>query len=295
MSDPRGVYFAIKRLEIHDGPGVRTTLFLKGCPLRCLWCHNPEGLCAPPQLAHYSHKCVSCGACVAVCPNGAQIIIDGKHYFVRENCKVCGKCEAVCAEKANKIFGEAISAAEILPELLLDRKFYEKTGGGVTVSGGEPLLQIDFLCELLSLLKKERIHTAVDTSLAVDKGNVERAARYADTFLCDIKAMNSDLHRKLTGMGNEQIISNILYLDSVGMPMEIRYPYVPGKNDGEAEKIAEFISGLKNVRAVKALAYHDLARTKYEALGMDYPMPETAVPSKEELAAVQSVLSCALR
>ncbi len=294
MRETNGIYFAIKRLEIHDGPGVRTTLFLKGCPLRCLWCHNPEGLCAPPVLAHYAHKCISCGACVSVCPSGAHVTQNGIHRFLREKCVACGECESVCPEKANKLFGITTTASQIMPELLIDKPFYEKTGGGVTVSGGEPLLQADFVCELAHLLKAEGIHTAIDTSLSVPESSVERVASVADMFLCDIKAIDDGLHRRLTGLGSQQILDNIKYLDSVGMPMEIRFPLIPQMNDGETEKIAEFISHLKNVRAVKALAYHDLARTKYAALGLEYPMEDTLPPSKDRLAEVQAVLTSAL-
>lgn len=294
MRETSGIYFAIKRLEIHDGPGVRTTLFLKGCPLRCLWCHNPEGLCAPPVLAHYAHKCVNCGACVFACPNGAHLIENGVHRFVKEKCTACGKCESACPEKANKLFGERVTPSEILPELLIDKPFYQKTGGGVTLSGGEPLLQTDFVCELVRLLKNEGVHTAIDTSLSVPRASVERVAAEADMFLCDIKAVDDALHRQLTGLGSSEIIENIKYLDSIGMPMEIRFPLIPDMNDGEAEKVAEFISRLRNVRAVKALAYHDLARTKYAALGLEYPMKDTQPPSKDRLAEVQALLTSAL-
>ena len=294
MRETSGIYFAIKRLEIHDGPGVRTTLFLKGCPLRCLWCHNPEGLCAPPVLAHYAHKCIGCGACVSVCPSGAHTFETGVHCFDREKCIACGKCESICAEKANKLFGTATTASQILPELMLDKPFYEKTGGGVTLSGGEPLLQTAFVCELVHLLKAEGIHTAIDTSLSVPRASVERVAAEADMFLCDIKAVDDALHRQLTGLGSSEILENIKYLDSIGMPMEIRFPLIPDMNDGEAEKVAEFISHLKNVRAVKALAYHDLARTKYAALGLEYPMKDTQPPSKDRLAEVQALLASAL-
>lgn len=294
MPETNGIYFAIKRLEIHDGPGVRTTLFLKGCSLRCLWCHNPEGLCAPPVLAHYAHKCVNCGACAFACPSGAHAVENGVHRFVREKCTSCGKCEAVCPEKANKLFGERVTVSEMLPELLIDKPFYEKTGGGVTLSGGEPLLQADFVYELARALENEGIHTAIDTSLAVPKSSVERVASVADMFLCDIKAIDDALHRRLTGLGSHQILDNIKYLDSVGMPMEIRFPLIPQMNDGETEKIAEFISHLKNVRAVKALAYHDLARTKYTALGLEYPVADILPPSKDRLAEVQALLTSAL-
>lgn len=295
MSDTKGIYFAVKRLEIHDGPGVRTTLFLKGCPLHCQWCHNPEGISLRPQLAHYAHKCINCGNCVTACKTGAHIILNGKHAFIRGNCIACGACQPICPEKANKLFGVSTDAGQILSKLMLDKPFYDETGGGVTVSGGEPLMQIEFLSELLPLLRAEGIHTAIDTSLYAPRKTVETACSLADLMLCDIKAIDPELHMRLTGVSSEPILDNFRYLSSVGFPIEIRVPVIPGKNDGEIDKIAEFISGLNNICAVKALAYHDLARTKYEALGMDYVIKDVPPVSAEELAIFQQKLENALK
>lgn len=288
------IWFALKRLEIHDGPGVRTTLFLKGCPLNCLWCHNPEGIPAAPQLAHYAHKCMHCGLCVTLCPHGAHQMIDGRHTFDRSLCQACGRCERLCAGKANHLFGQRATAAELLPQLLLDKPFFDRTGGGITVSGGEPLLQADFLTELLPLLKARGVHTAVDTSLAVPTPLLEKVIPHAQLFLCDLKAIDADLHKRLTGLDNRQILQNFRRLEEANVPVEIRVPVIPGQNDGEISAMCQFISSLSNVKAVKALGYHDYARSKYAALGLDYTLTETLPPSPEEVACIQQVLDAAL-
>ena len=295
MADTTCSWFAIKRLEIHDGPGVRTTLFLKGCSLRCLWCHNPESLRSGPQLAHYVHKCVHCGVCAGVCPSGAHQFHNGVHTFDRTKCVSCGKCEKACGARANKRFGQQATARELLPQLLLDKPFFDKTGGGITVSGGEPLLQAEFLEELLPLLKESGVGTAVDTSLAVPSRQLERVIPHAQLFLCDLKAMDPELHRSLTGLDNEQILQNFLLLDKANAPVEIRVPVIPGLNDSEIPAICRFVSRLSNVQAVKALGYHDYARGKYEALGMHYTLGHIVRPDQEALAAIQYQLDAALR
>lgn len=294
MADKTCTWFAIKRLEIHDGPGVRTTLFLKGCPLHCLWCHNPESLHTAPQLAHYAHKCVNCGVCATLCPQGAHRFENGVHTFDRSKCVACGKCEKLCGAKANKLFGQKATARELLPQLLLDKPFFDKTGGGITVSGGEPLLQADFLAELLPLLKEKGVGTAVDTSLAVPAGQLEKVMPHAELFLCDIKAMDPALHKKLTGLENGQILQNFLLLDKAKVPIEIRVPVIPGLNDGEIDEICRFVSRLSNVKAIKALGYHDYARGKYEALGMEYTIRRIQKPDPASLEAIQKRLDGAV-
>lgn len=288
-----GTYINIKRFEIHDGDGMRTTLFLKGCPLRCLWCHNPEGLSAKPELGFYTHKCTACGRCAAVCPTGAHRIAGGVHRFDRAKCIACGKCEGVCFSDALIFYGKRATAEELLPKLLEDKPFYDASSGGVTLSGGEPLLQADFCLELLTLLHEAGVNTAVDTCLAVPEGNLQKVLPVTDTFLVDVKAYDSDLHRRLCGLPNERILANLRLLDAQHKRVEIRIPFVPGQNAGEIEKIAAFLATLSCVVGVRVLPYHNLSGTKYESLDIPYPLAaaDTQPPRAEEAEAARAVLA----
>lgn len=287
-----GTYINIKRFEIHDGDGMRTTLFLKGCPLRCLWCHNPEGLSVKPELGFYAHKCTACGRCAAACPTGAHRIEEGVHRFDRAKCIACGKCESVCFSDALIFYGKRATAEELLPKLLEDKIFYDTSGGGVTLSGGEPLLQADFCRELLTALHEAGVNTAVDTCLAVPEENLRKVIDIADTFLVDVKAIDSDLHRRLCGLPNERILDNLRLLDAAHRRVEIRIPFIPGQNAGEIEKIADFLATLSCVVGVRVLPYHNLSGTKYESLDMTYPLAAAAtpIPTAAEAEAARAVL-----
>ena len=280
----QGSILTVKKFEIHDGDGLRSTLFLKGCPLRCRWCHNPEGISPQPQLAYYAPKCIGCGSCTTACPAGCHLMEGTIHRLDRRRCTACGACAEVCPKGALTLFGRRVTVEDILPELLADRAFYDATGGGVTLSGGEPLMQASFCRELLERLKKEDIRTAVDTCGYASRQAVEAVMPYTDVFLYDLKAVDEEVHKRCTGVSNRPILENLRYINSRGKNVEIRIPYVPGMNDGEIERMGEFLQDLSAVRCVKVLPYHGFAASKYEALGMENPLPRTESPGDEVLA-----------
>ena len=199
----------IKHFAVHDGDGIRTTVFFKGCPLKCVWCHNPESIDFKPRVAYYENKCIGCGECISVCSSGAHKITQDGHIFERDLCVACGKCEKACLGEALKFYGKEMTVDELLPILLEDKDFYETSGGGVTLSGGECLCLADFCAELLQMLKKEGINTAVDTCGYVPKESIDKVLPYTDTFLYDIKAIDENVHMKCTGKSNRLILENI--------------------------------------------------------------------------------------
>ena len=286
-----GRIFQIKRFAVHDGPGVRTTVFFKGCPLRCRWCHNPEGLESAPQLAYYPSKCLSCGECL-ICPTGAHTVGENGHVFDRAKCTACGACAKVCLGAALLFYGREVGVEDLLPELLADRAFYENSGGGVTLSGGECLCQSAFCAELLQALKGQGIHTAVDTCGAVPRAAFEAVLPYTDLFLYDIKAADEEVHRRATGQSNRLILENLAYLDGRGAKIEVRVPFVPGYNDAEIGRIAELLKPLRNLTGVRVLPYHDLAGSKYLSLGMRPTLPPD-LPTAAQIAAAEQALAAA--
>lgn len=279
----------IKHFAIHDGDGIRTTVFIKGCSLKCVWCHNPEGISHASELAYYEHKCLTCGECVHVCPNQAHKITSEGHVFDRSLCKGCGACENVCLGNALKLYGKEMSVEELLPDLLKDKCFYDNSGGGVTLSGGECLLQADFCAELLKALKQHNIHTAVDTCGFVSRNAIDKVIPYTDVFLYDVKAFDEDVHIKCTGHSNKVILDNLKYIDECGKNIEIRIPYVPEYNSDQIWKIGKFLSTLKHISKVKVLPYHNYAGTKYKSLDMANTLPDK-LPSDEEISAAQAII-----
>ena len=277
----------IKRFAVHDGDGIRTTLFLKGCPLKCVWCHNPEGISASPQLSYIKEKCIGCGECAEVCPVGAHSMEGGIHSFEREKCIGCGKCEEACLGNALKLYGKEMSVDEVLPLLLEDKEIYKNSNGGVTLSGGECLCHAEFCAELLKRLKDEGVNTAVDTCGFVSRKAIDAVVPYTDTFLYDVKAADSEIHKKCTGRDNTVILENLKLLSESGARLEIRIPYVPDLNGGEMESIARHLSEM-NIEKVKILPYHNFAASRYGALGMESTLPDT-LPTREQTESVREI------
>jgi glycyl-radical enzyme activating protein len=284
--------FNIQRFSIHDGPGIRTTVFFKGCNLRCFWCHNPESWVMTPQIQYFPEKCILCGKCVEVCPTGSQQIVNGVRVFDRDLCNLCGKCVDVCYAKALVFTGEKKTVQEIIEEVKKDHLYYKNSGGGVTFSGGEPLLQVEFLVELLKECKGLNFHTAIDTAGNVSWEQFEAVLPYTDLFLYDFKAFLETKHRAATGVGNQKIIENLIRLNGRGVPIYIRIPVIPGVNDmeDEMEQIGATLEPLKSIQIVELLPFHHLGSGKYRSLGMEYPTRDLKAPDKATIDRLARVL-----
>lgn len=261
-----GKIFDIQRFSIYDGPGIRTNVFFKGCNLRCLWCHNPESQSAKNQLLFYQNKCVGCGKCAEIC-----------NKTFTDECTACGKCAEVCAHDARKISGRKISADEVVAEVIKDIEFYKTSGGGVTLSGGEPLLQPEFAAEILKKCKEHGIHTAIETAADVPWKSLEAVLPYLDLVLCDIKAVDEQNHIRCTGVSNKRILENADKLKESSVEVVFRTPVVPSYNEDEIEDIAKFCSPC----AYEILAYHSTGCGKYTALNKHYELENVESPTKE--------------
>ncbi len=286
-----GIVTDFKRFAVHDGDGIRTTVFLKGCPLKCVWCHNPESISAKPQLSFFRSKCTLCGECVKICPSGAHSIVDGVHTLDREKCVICGKCAEVCLAAALKPEGREMTVAEVIRVVAEDKLFYATGNGGMTLSGGEPTMQPGFTLALLKAAKSEGINTALDTCGFTTREIYADLLPYVDTFLFDVKHITEEGHLRCTAQPNGRILENLKFLSDSGARIEIRTPLVPGYNDDEAtlRGIGELLSSVKITR-MKLLPYHSYARSKYDALDLDDTMPDVERPSNESLESAAELL-----
>jgi pyruvate formate lyase activating enzyme len=279
-----GIIFNIKKFAIHDGPGIRTTVFLKGCPLRCRWCHNPESQQEQPEIVFDSQKCIQSYQCISACPNQAIEVKDGYPYTDKKKCQACGDCIDICPGHAREITGKKVTSGEVLEEIKKDLIFYQESGGGVTFSGGEPLLQIDFLEELLSSCREAGIRIAIDTCGYAPWSHFKRIVHLVDLWLYDVKVLDLEKHKKYTGVSNRLILENLRQLSRETSSIEIRIPIIPGMNDssGEVEQMAELIHFLK-INKVSLLPFHRMGLEKYSRLGLKETMKDFSEPSEDHI------------
>ncbi|MBQ4526987.1 MAG: glycyl-radical enzyme activating protein [Clostridia bacterium] len=278
-----GIVFNIQKFSLNDGPGIRTTVFLKGCPLRCIWCHNPESNEFKREMMYASSKCKNCGKCAVACSFGAHTFEDGKHIFDRSKCTLCGKCQDTCFYDVLEIAGKEMSVEEVTREVMKDKAFYETSNGGVTISGGEPMSQFEFSLSLMRAFKENGLHTAMETCGYAKEEHFRQIAPYTDLFLYDYKLTDAKKHKECTGVDNELILSNLKMLDSMGKSIILRCPIIPTINDTEEhfEGIAKIANELKNILEINIEPYHPLGSGKAENLGREYALASLSFPNDE--------------
>jgi pyruvate formate lyase activating enzyme len=290
----QGMVFDIQTYSLHDGPGIRTTVFLKGCPLSCIWCQNPESQHHQPEVMLYLERCTGCSQCVSACPNQAIQIVDGKSHTNRNLCRGCGKCADICPNEARTLAGRVLSAEEVFLELKKDDIFYKKSGGGITLSGGEPLAQAEFSAAILSLCKQAGLHTAIETSGIAGWDIFKTVLEYVDLILYDLKHMDSPSHQRYTGVPNDLILENVKRIrKEYSIPIVARIPIIPGYNADlkNIEATASFItSELGLDTKVNILAYHRLGESKYSRLEREISRINTTPPTSEQMAALQKTI-----
>ncbi len=282
----RGTITDIQRFSVHDGPGIRTTVFFKGCNLRCFWCHNPETHAPGPELQLHPERCIACGACLEACEHGCHELTPEGKVFHRENCIACGKCAAECFAEALVLVGRVVTVPEVMRDVLADRPFYANSGGGVTLSGGEPLLQAAFAAELLRACRAEAIHTAIETAAQFPWDTVAALLPLVDLVMMDIKVMDEAVHRRVTGAGNMRILANATRIAESGKPLIVRTPVIPGVNDTPEAiaEIARFVRGLPTLQYLDLLPFHPMAAGKYDSLGREYDARHLSRPTPEQMA-----------
>ncbi len=287
-----GLVFDIQHFAIHDGPGIRTTVFLKGCPLHCLWCHNPEGQDPQPQIFFSPEKCIGCRSCEPACAHGLHRFIDGQREYHRADCTGCGSCTAECYSGALEISGSWMPVEQVLDIVLADRDFYLSSGGGITISGGEPMGQFAFTRDLLRAARQAGLHTCLETSGCSTPQRFLEIAPDVDLFLYDIKETDSALHRQYTGVSNREILENLLALDQAGAAVLLRCPVIPGLNDREEHfaAVAELANRLGCLVEIHVMPYHPLGKSKSARLGIEPVLAGIPRPEDDQVRAWVSAI-----
>lgn len=279
------IVFDVQKFALHDGPGIRTTIFLKGCPLNCIWCHNPESKRLKPQLGFLAKNCIRCGKCQQICQNHVHMLKKNDvHEITFENCIQCGMCESVCPNHALKIYGKPMNAKEILSNICRDKDFFDRSGGGITISGGEPMMQFEALLDFVKKAKEKGLHICLDTCGYSQTEKYRYISEYVDLFLFDYKITEESEHQKYTGVSNTLILKNLDYLCRNGNDVFLRCPIIPGINDNEKHylAIAELSKKYSNIRQVNLMAYHDMAKGKATQIGETYPLEYLKTIEKKE-------------
>ena len=288
----QGLVFDIKRYTIHDGPGIRTTVHLKGCPLSCWWCHNPESQSMLPELLYKPDRCIDCGACVSACGQGAVLSTAEGYPTDPLKCRGSGACADVCPADARELCGRQMPVVDLMRVILKDRIFYDQSHGGVTFSGGEPLMQPAFVMEALRACRHEEIHTAIDTCGFVSESALLETVPLTNLYLYDLKFMDSAQHKKYTGVDNELILSNLTKLGEAGAAINARIPFIPGINssDEEMKRMGEYLNTVKGLTRVNLLPYHAVAAGKHRRWGIEYKLEETLPPTEHNLRKAAAIL-----
>jgi len=275
-----GIVFDIKKFAIHDGPGIRTTVFLKGCYLNCWWCHNPESISPAVEIVFAPEKCIGCLECTQRCPYQCHFFSEQQHRYERENCVRCGLCVKNCFTGALEMVGKRLSVTEVMQEVLRDQPFYQNSGGGLTISGGEPMAQFQFTKDLLQAARREQLHTCLDTSGFIAFEKLRELIELVDIFLFDLKETNPAKHREYVGVPIDLILENLFQLDRCGATLILRCPVIPGLNDRADHflQITDYANRLRHLQEIDILPYHPLGRQKGGQIGLPERLPAVPFP-----------------